>query len=211
MSKRVKIGLILGSILVFTFFCFTVFKGISELSAKPAEPDRAKRGDVIEYRVIYAKEIYEIKHMLFGVIPTYSEHFYVTMNEDGINQLVIRADEQWFSDNFTADGVAKVPVIVSGLIKSAGSKEGLNLNSANSQLGDIGHIETGQYCDASYIAEATLKIVSGILLLTAVITVVLMLILLSNGVIKKGGTGVNIMMIAAIIQALAFVIIMFAI
>ena len=211
MNKRISLGVIAGLILVGVFFYFTVFKGISELSAKPAEPDRAKRGDVIEYRVIYAKEVFEIKHMLFGVIPTYSEHFYVTLNEDGINQLVIRADEQWFSENFTADGLAKVPVIVSGLIKSAGSKKGLNLNSVSSQLGDIGHIATGQYVDASYVSEATLKIVSGILLLTTVITVVLMLILLSNGVIKKVGTGVNIMIIAAIIQALAFAIIMFAI
>ena len=61
MNKRISLGVVAGLILVGVFFYFTVFRGISELSAKPAEPDRAKRGDVIEYRVIYAKEIYEIK------------------------------------------------------------------------------------------------------------------------------------------------------
>ena len=211
MKTRAKVGLVLGLILVLVFVVTTLYSGFSELSAKPADPDRAKRGEVIEYRVIYAKEVLEIKHMLFGIIPTYSEHFYVTLDEDGINRLAIRADKEWFSDNFSEDGVAKAPVLVSGLIKSSSGKKGLNLSGVNAKLGDMGHIEDGQYADASYISEASLKILSGVLLITAVITCTIMLIMLEKGIIRKGGMGVNVMAIAVIIQTLGFIIIRFAI
>lgn len=210
MKKRVVFGVIFGAVMVGVFF-FTVFSGISELSAQTADPDTAKRGDVIEYRIIYANKVLELKHMLFGIIPTYSEQFYVTMSEDELNHFVVRADEQWFSENFTPDGVAKQPVRINVMIKSASSKKGLDLSGVNAKIGDMGHIDDGQYADASYVSEATLKIFSGILLLTAMLTFVMMLILLSGGVIKKGGAAVNIMMIAAIVQTAAFIIIMFAI
>ncbi|MCH5207381.1 MAG: hypothetical protein J1F04_00745 [Oscillospiraceae bacterium] len=211
MSVKVKIGLIIGAVLAIVAFFFTIVSGISELYASPADPDRAMTGEVIEYRVLYAKEIVEIKHMLFGVIPTYSERFYITTNEDGVNSLAVRADEKWFEDNFTPDGLAIAPVQISALIKSAGSKRGLNLVSVNEKLGDSVRVDTGQYADAEYVSEATLKIVSGILLITAVITFILLLILVLKGVLAKGGAGANAMAIAAIIQLAAFIIILLAI
>lgn len=211
MNKKVKFGLTVGVILVVVTFFFMEFTGISELSAKPADPDRAQRGELIEYRVLYAKEVLEIRHMLFGIIPTYSERFYITTNEDGINSLVVRADEKWFSENFTSDGLAKAPVQVSALIKSGKNKKGFNVTGINAQLGSAGHIDTVQYADAEYISEATLRIISGILMVTGVITCVLMVILISRGVLQKGGAGVKAMVIAVIIQLAAFIIITFAI
>ncbi|MCH5197132.1 MAG: hypothetical protein J1F28_10470 [Oscillospiraceae bacterium] len=211
MSVKVKIGLIIGAVMVTVAFFFTIVSGISELYASPADPDRAMTGEVIEYRVLYAKEIVEIKHMLFGVIPIYSERFYITTNEDGANSLAVRADEKWFEENFTPDGLAIAPVQISALIKSASSKRGLNLVSVNEKLGDSVRVDTGQYADAEYISEATLKIISGILLVMAVITCIVMIILVSNGIMRKNGAGVYAMSIAAIIQLAAFIIILLAI
>ncbi|MCH5204045.1 MAG: hypothetical protein J1F03_04805 [Oscillospiraceae bacterium] len=211
MSKRVKFGLVVAALLAILGFYFTIIKGISELFAETADPDRASRGDVIEYRVLFAKEVLEIRHMLFGIIPTYSERFYITTNEDGLNSLLVRADEKWFEENFTSDGLAKSPVKISALIKSASSKNGFSVTSINAQLGSLGRVDAGQYADAEYVSEATLKIISGILLITSIITCVLMLLLVLKGVLKKGGAGVSAMAIAAIIQMAGFIIIMFAI
>lgn len=210
-KRSTMICTVILAILAVVFFIITTITGITELFADTADPNRVKSGEVIEYRVIYAKEVVEIKHMLFGVIPTYSERFYATTNESGANNLVIRADEKWFEENFTPEGIALAPIKVSGLIKSADSKNGLDLTSVNERLGGEMRVNTWLYADAAYVIEATLKIIAGILLLTAFITIILMIILYNNEVLVKGGAGGNIMTVAAIIQLAAFIIIMFAV
>lgn len=208
MKKRVSLGAVFAVILVGVFFYFTIFSGIRDLNAQQVSVDSAKQGDVIEYSVIYAKDIYEIRHKLLGIIPTHSEHFYITLSEDGINPLVVRADEKWFSENFNADGFAKSPVRITALIKSSGEKKGLNLNKVNAQLGEVGHIDSGKYVDACYVFDSILRISAGVLVITTVLTVFLMIVLLSKGILIRGKAGVNIMAIAVIIQVVAFIVLM---
>lgn len=206
MNKRISLGAVFAVILVGAFFYFTIFSGIRDLNAQSAAIDNAKQGETIEYSVIYAKDIYEIRHMLFGFIPTYSEHFYVTLSENGINPLVVRADEKWFSENFNTDGFAKSPIRITALIKSSGSKKGLNLDKVNAQLGEVGHIDSGEYADACYVSDSILRIAAGVLAVTAVLTFFLAAVLVSKGVLIRGKAGVNIMVIAAIIQVVAFIV-----
>lgn len=208
MNKRISLGAVFAVILVGAFFYFTIFSGIKDLNAQRATIDSAKQGEVIEYSVIYAKDMYEIRHKLFGIIPTYSEHFYVTLSESGIDPLVVKADEKWFSENFNADGFAKSPTRITALIKSSGSKKGLYLDKVNAQLSEVGHIDTGRYADTCYVFDSILRITAGGLAVTAVLTVFLTIILFSKGVLIKGGVGVNIMVIAAIIQVVAFIVLM---
>ncbi len=209
MKKRISFGAVVGVIFVGVFFYFTVISGIMDLNAKPASSGVEKQGQVVEYSVVYAKEVYELKHLLFGLIPTYSEHYYLTLSDDGLNSLLVRADEKWYSEYFGTDGLAQAPVKVNGLVKSANNKKGLNLNKVNTQLGNAGHINSALFADANYVSEAVKKIASGVLLLTAVITIVLAVVFVVRGMLKKGGLGVSLMIIAAIIQIVGFIILMF--
>lgn len=212
MKKRISLGAVFAVIMVGVFFYFTIFSGIRDLNAQSVTADSAKQGDVIEYSITYAKDIYEIRHNLFGIIPTYSEHFYITLSESGdVNPLVVRADEKWFSENFNADGFAKSPIRINALIKKSGSKKGLSLNQVNAQLGEAGHIDSGKYADACYVSDSVLKIAVGGLIITAVLALFLTVVLVSKGVLTKGGVGVNIMVIVAIIQVIAFIVLMFRI
>lgn len=211
MRKRISFGAVVGVIFVGVFFYFTVISGIMDLNAKPASSGVEKQGQVVEYSVVYAKEVYELKHMLFGFIPTYSEHYYLTLSGDGLNSLLVRADEKWYSENFGSDGLAQTPVKVDGLVKSANNKKGLNLNSVNTQLGSAGHINSALFADANYVSEAVKKIFSGVLLFTAVVTIVLAVVFVVKGVLQKGGLGVNIMVVAAFLQIIGFIILMFVI
>lgn len=206
--KNKKSLAVVGVIFAGVFLYFTIISGILDLNAKPASSNFKKEGQVIEYSVVYAKEVYELKHVLFGFIPTYSEHYYLTLNSDGINSLLVRADEKWFSENFDADGLARNPVKVNGLIKSAENKKGLNLNRVNTELGGTEHISSALFADANYVFEAFKKIVSGVLVLTAVTTIILAVVFVVKGKLKKGGLGVSLMIIAAILQIAGFVVLM---
>lgn len=217
MKKRISLGIIFGIIMVGLLFCFTTLSGIKDLNAQSVAADSAKQGDVIEYNITYAKHIYEIRHRLFGIIPIFSEHFYVTLNENGVmNPLVVRADEKWFSENFNANGFAKSPVQINVLIKKSSSKRGLSLDKVNEQIDEVehkmghevSHIDSRKYADACYVSDSFLKIAAGILLVTVVLTFSIAVILVKKGVLIKGGVGVNIIAVVGIIQMIPLIVLM---
>lgn len=210
MKKKIRLGSVVGAIIVVLYFSFTTIAGIKELNAKPTNSGVGITGSMTEYSVIYAKEVYEMKHLLLGFIPTYSDHYYLTLNNNGeVNRFLVKADTDWFSKNFEKEGLSKGTVNVKGLVKDVKDNSGINFNAVNAQMGDLGKISTAQFVDADYISVAIKKILSGLLLLTAALTIVIMLVLFKKDILKFGGIGVNIMVLAAVVQVVASLVLFF--
>lgn len=195
-------------ILVGVFFFHTVVSGFSELFAEPVEQGKGVNGDIQEYYAVYAQEVTEVRHSFLGA-HWYSEKYYVTASVDGINPVVIKADESWFSENFGAQGVSNSPVKITAMLKLVKDNSALDIAKINGDIEELGRVDNVYYADVGYTSTAVMKIVAGIILLTATITFVLMMIFFRMEMLNKV-TG-NIVCILFIIQLLAFVVIMIVI
>lgn len=207
--KTAVICSVITVILVGLFFFHTVVSGLSELFAEPAERGKGVSGEIEEYDAIYAEEVCEVRHSFFGAFHLYSDKYYVTSSADGLNPIVIKADENWFSENFTFEGLAKSPVRITAMLKLVKDNDALDIAKINADISELGRVSDVYYADVGYTFTSVLKIVAGILLLTAAITFVLMMLLHRMEILTK--TSGNIMCVAFIVQLLAFAVLMFVI
>ena len=63
--------------------------------------------DVHEVKVNYARETLQVKHKLYYIIPMGTDHYYLAYYEDehgGISCYVVKADTDWFEENFNDTG-----------------------------------------------------------------------------------------------------------
>ncbi len=207
--KTVVICTVIIVILVGVFFFHTVVSGLSELFAEPVEHDKAVSGDIQEYYAVYAQEVCEVRHSFLGAFHMYVEKYYVTSGADGFNPVVIKADENWFSENFSAQGLANSPVKITAMLKAVKDNGALDIAKINEDIAELGRVSNIYYADVGYTFTAVLKIVAGIVLLTAAITFVMMSLLFRMEILNK--TSGNIMCIAFIVQLLAFIVLMIVI
>ena len=205
--KTAVICTVITVILVGVFFFYTVVSGISELYAEPVE--HGESGDIQEYYAVYAQEVKEVRHSFFGIFNLYSDKYYVTSGANGLNPVAIKADEKWFSENFSAQGLANSPVKITAMLKLVKDNSALDIAKINADIEELGRVDSVYYADVGYTSTAVMKIVAGILLLTAAITFVLMMLFFRMNMLNKV-TG-NMMCIFFIIQLLAFVVIMIVI
>lgn len=201
-------GYILGFVLMGVFLFILIFSGIKDLTAKQVSVDTASEGQLVEYGdIVYAHEVCTVQNKLWGLIPLFDDHYYLMMDGTGVMRFVVKAGDEWYNENFTSEGLAKTAVSVKGLLKEA-VDENLELSKVNSQLGDLGSVDTRLYADSCYVLAAWLSIGAGLLFITAIGTIVLQIILTAKGVIQRSGAASKILIAAALIQAVGFIVLM---
>jgi len=202
------VGYVLGFVLMGVFLFILFFSGIKDLTAKHVSADTASEGQLVEYGdIVYAHEVYTVQNKLWGLIPLFDDHYYLMMDGTGVMRFVVKAGDEWYNENFTSEGLAKTAVSIKGLLKDA-ADENLQLGKVNSQLGDLGSVDTRLYADSCYVLSAWLSIGAGLLFITAIGTIALQIILTAKGVIERSGAAAKILIAASLIQALGFIVLM---
>ncbi|MDE6030794.1 MAG: hypothetical protein K2G32_04155 [Oscillospiraceae bacterium] len=163
-----KFSIVFALIMFGAFIVWNFFSGISGLMKTETAPlgRYSEKGTLCEIDVSFAKEVYEIEHMINGIIPSGSEHFYlaITAGGDAVAPMLVKAKSSWFEENFSEDGSAvNGSVAIIGEIKKFDSSSAVKLKSLNAQLSEIGEsVSTALYADTNYRTRYTLQIVMGI-------------------------------------------------
>lgn len=187
-----------------------IVKGIMELSPKAAvNSDRPGRREAVTYRVSFAKEVLSVDNRLWYIIPTGTEHYYFTLSDDEtLNPLMVRADKKWFDENFDPEGNALRPITVTGLARECSTQTRSRAKDLNNDLpSNFTSVSATFYADTLYKRFAVIEIVIGALIMTIFATLYITYKLVKNGVIVKGGTKVNLIVIGAIVQGVVLVVI----
>lgn len=197
-------------LLVLVGVALLVGKGIAEMSAKTAQnPDNPRKGELVTYNITYAKEVQSIDNRLWYIIPTGTEHYYITLTDnDELNHMLVRADKKWFSDNFNSEGRAVRTVTVSGLSRECPSTIRNRVRELNSGLSEYSaSINDSKYIDALYKNLAVVRIIVGALIAAITLIMFITFKLVINGVIVKGGTAVHAFVAVALILGAALIVI----
>lgn len=143
----------------------------------------AEVGKLCEVEIYFADELYEVKHTV-NLIPTGKEHFYLCLTDKGGIPLLVKAKTSWYDANFDEYGIAHSPVKVTGEVMKMDSKFTKDLSDMNKKItSDLGFsISTTKYISSNYKTLYTLRLVSGLFNIAAVIAG---LIMLNRGVNAK--------------------------
>lgn len=138
--------------------------------------DLTNKEDVRTMNFIYATEFLELEHSINGLIPIGTDYYYLGFDED-YNAYTIHAGKHWAEDNFSdfdPDAEVYSAIAVRGLFKKVSdfdlSRE-LESMEAELQAEDI-YFPSGalQCLEVTYIRDAWLRILAGVLFLALVIT-----------------------------------------
>ena len=142
--------------------------GLKESDPVPVSAN-VERGQICDVNVFYAAEIYEVKHSV-NLIPTGKEHYYLAATDDEFIPLVIKANASWYKNNFDADGAAIGTVTVRCKVEGIDYDLTSDFDKINNKISEYGaHVSVSMYLNSSYKRLATLRLVSGLLLLAAAI------------------------------------------
>lgn len=148
--------------------------GLNESDPVPISAN-VERGQICDVNVVYAAEIYAVKHSV-NLIPTGKEHYYLAATDDDFIPLVIKANASWYKNNFDADGEAKGTVTVRCKVEGLDREFKSDFDKINNNISDYGaHVSVSLYLNSSYKRLAALRLVSGLLLLAAAIIGVVIL------------------------------------
>lgn len=197
-------------LLVLVGVALLVGKGIAEMSAKTAQnPDNPRKGELVTYNVTYAKEVQSISNRLWYIIPTGTEHYYITLTDnDELNRMLVRADKKWFSENFDSEGRAVRTVTISGLSRDCSSTIRNRARELNDGLSEYSEsLNDSKYADALYKKLAVVRIIVGALIAAITLIMFITFKLVINGVIVKGGTAVHALVAVVLILGAALIVI----
>lgn len=142
--------------------------GLKESDPVPISAN-VERGQICDVNVVYAAEIYAVKHSV-NLIPTGKEHYYLAATDDEFIPLVIKANASWYKNNFDADGAAIGTVTVRCKVEGLDYDFKSDFDKINNKISEYGaHVSASMYLNSSYKRLATLRLVSGLLLLAAAI------------------------------------------
>ena len=143
--------------LIFIVFLF------SELLVMPII-DITNKNDRKILNIIYAKEILEVEHSVNYIIPFGKDYYYIGIDED-YNAYLIHAPKKWAENNFTDDSetMLEITALQKRISDYDISKELSQIASQQEELTfPLGYSEC---LELTYIKDAVIKIVSGILTL----------------------------------------------
>ena len=207
-ARNSKVSIVIVSIFCVLFLVMSLIGGIQDQTAPTAPIETAGKGDVIEYDAYFAKEVYEITHKLFALIPVRTEHFYLTLDKDGLTPYLVQAEPKWFNENFnSSDGSAKAPVHIKALLRRTAPKSGLRVYEVNRQLAELEmSVSEGLYADSNYKLTGKLKIVAGLLVLAIAVLIIWLIILFKMRVLNK--VSGNALVVGLIVLSMALVVIL---
>lgn len=201
MNTKNKVGFIIVAVVFVGWTLFSLFGGIIGLTkAGYTEPNlAAEEGKLCEVKVDFAVEAYTITHTLNILIPTGKEHLYFCGSGGDSVQLLVKARESWYNENFNSHGLAKYPVTVTGEVKKMDSQFKKDLADINNEISELGYsISTTKYLSATYKTKYTLELISALVNIAAAAVMIVMI---------KRGSGVKIGLVLCIIAVvfMAFV------
>lgn len=94
--RRVQIFL---GIFLAVSICFIIFNAICDISTKPNADffeDTITQGDYVSGTCTLSTGcFFEVKHLIRGIIPIHTEHYYMAFNRNGTEYIVVRAKKDW--------------------------------------------------------------------------------------------------------------------
>lgn len=204
--KNKFIGIMLLIIAV-AWAVWSVFTGLTGLAKSGSEPLSAssQKGTICETRVMFAKEMFTVKHKINLIFPIGTEHYYFVMSEDGAAPMLIKASTEWFDKNFGEDGIAKQPVTVKGEIRTHDARNYADLSKVNSGLQQVDknvRVSQSVYLNSMYKTHYGMRLAMGLLSLSVGAAVLILMKLYNSGNLS-GGTAkfLVIWMIVAVLGA----------
>ena len=142
---------------------------LSGYLAVTAVMDLTNKKDLHTVHLVFGTEFLELEHSINGLIPIGTDYYYLGIDED-YNAYTIRAGKNWEEENFSdfdPDAEEYTTVEVTGLVKKISdydvSKE---IQSTAEELEDMEFpLGATQCLELSYIKDAWMKLLAGILLL----------------------------------------------
>lgn len=185
MQTKSKLFTVIFVLILVGWTLYGIISGIIGLTKSSyTEPtESAEVGKLCEVEIEYAVEVYEVKHTV-NLIPTGKEHFYLCLTEEDGIPLLVKAKTSWYNTNFDYDGIAYVPVKVTGEVMKMDSKLIKDLSDMNKQINsELGFsISTAKYISSNYKTLYMLRLVSGLFNIAAAAA---LLIMLNRGVNAK--------------------------
>ncbi|MDE5754106.1 MAG: hypothetical protein K2H89_06155 [Oscillospiraceae bacterium] len=142
---------------------------LSGYLAVTAVMDLTNKEDLHTIRLVFGMEFLELEHSINGLIPIGTDYYYLGIDED-YNAYTIRAGKHWEEENFSdfdPDAEEYTTVEITGLVKKISdydvSKE---IQSTAEELEDMEFpLGATQCLELTYIKDAWMKLLAGILLL----------------------------------------------
>ncbi|MDE6087357.1 MAG: hypothetical protein K2G25_03130, partial [Oscillospiraceae bacterium] len=137
--------------------------------AVTAVQDLTNKKDLHTVHLVFGTEFLELEHSINGLIPIGTDYYYLGIDED-YNAYTIRAEKNWAEENFSdfdPDAEEYTTVEFTGLVKEISdydvSKE---IQSTAAELEEMEFpLGATQCLELSYIKDAWMKLLAGILLL----------------------------------------------
>ncbi|MCR5685390.1 MAG: hypothetical protein K6G81_08225 [Lachnospiraceae bacterium] len=125
--------------------------------------DLTNQKDIYTIRLDEAVEMLEIEHSIGGLIPVGKDHYFLGINDESGDAVIIKASKSWYKKNFDeATYCAKAPggLTVTSLAKSAGKfsveSELINMTAQFEGLNFI--VEPGSCLTLNYKTMAIVKL-----------------------------------------------------
>ncbi|MDE5884529.1 MAG: hypothetical protein K2H29_05555 [Oscillospiraceae bacterium] len=142
---------------------------LSGYLAVTAVQDLTNKKDLHTVHLVFGTEFLELEHSINGLIPIGTDYYYLGIDED-YNAYTIRAGKNWKEENFSnfdPDAEEYTTVEITGLVKEISdydvSKE---IQSTAAELEEMEFpLGVTQCLELTYIKDAWMKLLAGILLL----------------------------------------------
>lgn len=162
MKEKIKKGL--GVLVIVGILLFLLLTSIMDLTNKK---------DLHNVTIYEACEVHEVKHLIYGLIPIGTDHYYLGI-DDANNAYLIKAPKKWLEKNFNSDYYSLNPngIQIEGLAREVhDSQIESKLQNCLSQLEGIQYpLGSSNYIDLYFKLIAILKLVDFLLILIIIFT-----------------------------------------
>lgn len=189
---------------------WSIAAGIGGLAKSGASPLSANspKGNLCEFKAIFAKEIYNIDHKLMVILPLGTERFYFVIGEDNSAPMLVKASRGWFDSNFTEQGIAKREVTITGEIRDYKSRSAYKLAEVNRELaaadGSI-RVSEARYVDSLYRPRHIMQIAAGSLAISVGVVIAVLIGLSQRASSSRAVKPLVIFLIAAVLALIALI------
>lgn len=150
-----KVLTIIFSLLLIVFL-------LAELFVMPVI-DLTNKGDRKTLNIVYAEEILEVEHSISYIIPFGKDYYYLGI-DDNYDAYIIHAPKKWDEKNFSETGDNSVEITALAK-KISDYKISSEISSTIGTLDADFPLGASSCLELTYIRDAIMQIVSGILLL----------------------------------------------
>ncbi len=165
MNRKISLGRVLSIIFLAAIVLYLPISGVAELVNSEKQ---------VEIEADYAIKGTELHTFIDYLFPIGTDYFYYVYNEETNCLYAIRADKNWYTDNFTSDGQPEVEgFTIKTYTKSLNMKEASKVIDPITDLAKDMNINItisrDTYQDSLYVAEAVKKLIAAVLACLAVV------------------------------------------